>query len=142
MKLCTRCKENLDFDKFSANKSTKDGLQTNCIECMRKYRREHYHKNKNQYYDRNTKTNAKLTEIILVLKNKGCLDCGVKYPGEPWLIEFDHLQDKQFNISTLRKSGSVTKLRSELEKCEVVCVICHRRRTAKRGGWKENPFVA
>ena len=141
MKFCNRCKQDLNNDKFSANKSTKDGLQKYCIECMKAYRREHYQNNKKQYKDRNVKTNTEIINIILKYKSEGCVDCKNRFPGEPWLLEFDHIDNKKYTISNLRNCGSKIKLIEELNKCQVVCVMCHRRRTATRAGWKENRYL-
>ena len=104
---------------------------------MKKYRREHYSANKEQYYARNAKTKQQIKEIIWNAKKDPCVDCGSCYPDEPWLIEFDHLDeyDKVLDVSRLVSWGSVKKVREEMAKCEAVCVLCHRRRTAKRAGW-------
>jgi hypothetical protein len=50
------------------------------------------------------------------------------------VLEFDHLRDKEFGIGAgLVQKGWETIL-AEIEKCEVVCANCHRRRTAQRQG--------
>lgn len=61
-----------------------------------------------------------------------CTDCKENYPF--WIMEFDHLGDKEFNICAWYNStGSLEKVRQEIEKCEVVCANCHRNRTHSRG---------
>lgn len=62
-----------------------------------------------------------------------CVDCG---EPEPLFLDFDHLRDKEAGVSYLANSpSSIQRLKDEIAKCEVVCVRCHRLRTAKRAGW-------
>ena len=113
-KRCPRCKLILLIDNFTKNPKRKDGLQAYCIECMRKYRLEHYYKNKQQYYDRNTKTNNKLRDLRDFLKlNAKCNICGIEYPNEPYLFEFDQIIRKEIydNLGTTIEplAGAVEK---------------------------------
>lgn len=138
MKFCPRCKESLEFIMFSSNPSRKDRLQVYCIECMKLYRKEHYYKNKSQYYDRNNKTNKILADYRDSFKlNAKCSNCGIEYPNEPYLFEFDHLdkENKLYCVSQLVRKGSLLKLKEEINKCQILCLICHRRKTAKDLGW-------
>lgn len=142
-KHCPRCKEDLPKSSFTKSASRKDGLQAYCSVCMKKYRREHYNSNKQQYYDRNNRLSAVRRQSIVDIKNTTpCTDCGVIYKDEPWLTEFDHVRgEKKMQISSMVYSGwSQESIEKELDKCELVCLICHRRRTALRGGWLVNRF--
>lgn len=69
--------------------------------------------------------------IINYLCENPCTDCG---ESDILVLEFDHLKDKKSEIYPLiiRPAG-LPELIRELEKCEVVCANCHRRRTARRG---------
>lgn len=140
MKHCNRCKQTLPKEDFTPSKSRYDGLQSYCRECMKKYRIEHYQNNKSQYYARNEITKATLKQFVVNYKNNNsCVDCKITYVDEPWLLEFDHLDDtKLHNISQMWNRGSLKLLKAEIDKCDLVCVVCHRRRTAKRGEWKSN----
>jgi hypothetical protein len=64
-------------------------------------------------------------------KDKPCADCGIKY--HPWQMDFDHLNPrlKAFVISQ-NMLTSLSVLKREIEKCEVVCANCHRQRTHDR----------
>jgi hypothetical protein len=70
-----------------------------------------------------------------------CVDCGESYPY--WIMDFDHLKDKSFNISALvRKHGcSVEKLNEEIAKCELVCANCHRTRSHFRSKKTESKDI-
>ena len=61
-----------------------------------------------------------------------CVDCG---ETDPIVLEFDHLRDKKFGISTGIRNRNWADVLDEIAKCEVVCANCHRRRTVRRGGF-------
>lgn len=69
-----------------------------------------------------------LREYIIAEKSKPCTDCGVQYPY--YVMQFDHLRDKEFNIA--RSNRSLIKIKAEIAKCELVCANCHAERTHKR----------
>lgn len=74
---------------------------------------------------------ADINKFIREAKTKPCTDCKGVFP--PICMDFDHLpeHDKKFNISQ-SNSYDEADIRSEIEKCEVVCSNCHRIRTADR----------
>ncbi len=139
-KYCKRCDQTLSVDQFTKASKRYDGLQSYCSDCMKKYRIEHYKTNKQAHYDRNKKTQAILRDFVLSIKNNPCMDCGIGYPDEPWLMEFDHRDSKikKNIISYFVSNGSMDRLVKELDKCDLLCLVCHRRRTAKRGNWIDN----
>ena len=58
-----------------------------------------------------------------------------------FVMEFDHRDGatKEFTIANA-VSGMVglARLLAEIDKCDVVCCVCHRLRTARRAGWTED----
>jgi hypothetical protein len=71
--------------------------------------------------------------VLQRLNGAECADCGL---ADPLVLQFDHLQSKAKDIASLVRSGCGSqRLISELNKCEVRCANCHRRRTAIQGGW-------
>jgi hypothetical protein len=54
--------------------------------------------------------------------------------ADPVVLEFDHLGDKSFSIGAKLVQFKWQRILDEIEKCEVVCANCHRRRTARRRG--------
>ena len=73
-----------------------------------------------------------MTRLIGFLRAHPCLDCG---ETDPLVLEFDHKKDKCFEIARGVREKSWEQILSEIEKCEVVCANCHRRRTAKTWGF-------
>jgi hypothetical protein len=127
MKECTKCKKEKTTDDFNKRGSS---LQSVCKECNKDYLKEHYNKNKNYYKNKASVFREKAKEKVRQLKNQPCLDCGVSYPY--YVMDFDHLENKEFNISTAINNMSYEKVLAEIQKCEIICSNCHRFRTYKR----------
>jgi hypothetical protein len=121
---CWYCGLELFSDLFSANHSI-------CKVC----------KNKRQREQSTCKWKAKMESLYKWLcgykEDKGCTDCLTRYPH--YVMHFDHLRDKKFNLSAYRAVRGITleMLQEEVAKCEVVCANCHAVRTWKR--LQENP---
>lgn len=91
----------------------------------------HYERNKADYIERKKHRKVAIRKFLRRVKVLfGCKDCGIK----DWrVLDFDHLNNKKFNISQAVSRGmSIKTLRQEIKKCEVVCANCHRIRTRTR----------
>lgn len=93
--------------------------------------RKHYLENKEKYIKNAVMAKQKLRDYVRQKKDQPCADCGIKYPY--YVMQFDHMRDKEYHISTLVNSNNLKKLDAELAKCEVVCANCHAERTYQRG---------
>jgi hypothetical protein len=69
--------------------------------------------------------------LLAYFASNPCVDCG---ETDPVVLEFDHLRDKEFNVSQRLEYRNWQKVLEEIEKCDVVCANCHRRRTLTRRG--------
>ncbi len=70
-------------------------------------------------------------DLVLQLKSNPCSDCGHGFPPEA--MDFDHVRDQKLAcISVLMRTGSMSRLQTELSKTEVVCAACHVVRTTTR----------
>jgi len=126
--------------EFNKNKGRKDGLNSICRACSkarsRKYYKENTDKHKKAVYKRTTEQRERNKEFIFeYLLEHPCVDCG---EDDPIVMEFDHLPgcDKKYEVSSMVGSSySIETIKKEIDKCEVVCANCHKRRTAKRGNW-------
>jgi len=87
---------------------------------------------KNKTIERNSNRRNKIVRFIQEYKaGKKCADCGENYPY--WILEFDHLQDKDFTIAQFRSTTmSLDIVKEEIKKCDVVCSNCHKNRTFNR----------
>lgn len=73
--------------------------------------------------------------VILYIewKSKPCTDCGNLFPW--YCMDHDHVPNRgeklfEINKNTIRKPLEIVL--TEIEKCDLVCSNCHRRRTHER----------
>ena len=96
------------------------------------YKPEHhqrwYAKHKDRHYEYYRKKQERNKALLKKLKDKPCMDCGVKYPH--YVMDFDHRdpETKTKNISRMLTT-SVKTIMDEVAKCDLVCANCHRERT-------------
>jgi hypothetical protein len=133
---CYRCGELKPVDEFSWRRKRKKQRDTFCRPCRSAYGKEHYAANRQRYIDQAAVVKERLNRertlwLIEYFKTHPCTDCGER---DPVVLEFDHLRDKAFAIGPALATRRWTDILDEIEKCEVVCANCHRRRTAKRRG--------
>lgn len=135
MKTCISCKQSLSLDSFHKRTKAKDGLQAICKTCNKDQRKAYYKTAHGR--DKNSSTGKRWRHhnrenIYKYLKSHPCEDCG---ETDPVVLEFDHLSNKEFGIAQAARTGyGWNRILVEIQKCEVVCSNCHRRRTAKRSG--------
>lgn len=115
--------------------------QDHCRQCHAAYRRQHYLDNRAIYIAREVARIKGYREmnrahILAFLETHPCVDCG---ESDPVLLEFD-------DRDPATKSGAVTLIavhkpwkfvQVEIEKCDVRCIACHRRRTATQFNWRK-----
>lgn len=138
LKRCVLCKGYKATTEFNKHNHRKDGLQTQCKECTRKRFRAYYQANTNKHKQETIKRSKRQKEnnrqfIIDYLSKHPCVDCG---ETDPVVLEFDHMANKSHNISKMVGSGfSINSIEREIDKCQVRCANCHRRKTAKDYNW-------
>ena len=129
-KLCGRCGRNR-LSKFF-NRRRENQLHSYCRDCHKAANQAHYLANKQAHLEKATKRRAHLRQLINEMKARPCADCGVTYP--PYVMDFDHREDKRFSISQAWRARSWRQVLAEIEKCDVVCANCHRERTYRHTG--------
>lgn len=137
MKYCPKCQIDKDLSEFRPNKTRKDGYQSYCIICDKEYQNEWYIKNSSVVKNRSKITRDIIRKrnreyIINYLKNHPCVKCN---ETDIIVLEFDHLRDKEFNISKGLDKYSIKKMQKEINKCQILCSNCHRRKTSKDFNW-------
>lgn len=70
--------------------------------------------------------------LTTYLGTHACVDCS---ETDIRVLEFDHVRgEKRDNISHMVCAGfSLASLQAEIDKCEVRCANCHRKKTVERG---------
>lgn len=140
-KKCSKCLRMLDESEFNW-KFRNIRLQYHCKDCSRKYIRNHYNNNLKYYIEKARVRNKMIKDIGTsylgpYLLSHPCVDCGEK---DILVLEFDH-RDRTKKISEIRniiqRGGTLDKVKKEVEKCDVRCANCHRRKTEKEtNSWK------
>jgi hypothetical protein len=139
MKYCPVCKKEKDLSEFGNHKNHQDGKQTYCKSCARNYAQNDYFKKKKYYFDKAEKSKDHFKYwgrdyIWKYLCSHPCLDCG---EADPLILEFDHVRGEKDKavMEMLARHVSKEKLIAEIEKCELRCCNCHRRKSAFQLGW-------
>lgn len=108
---CAKCDEIKKTDEFFKKSNRKNKLDSYCRECNSKDSKERRRKFKKECID---------------YKGGKCIICGYgKYQGA---LDFHHLDinEKDFNISHIKKVVVDDFVKIELDKCVLLCANCHR----------------
>jgi len=126
-KICSMCKKNLSLELFKKNKTKKDGLQAQCINCQKEYRKKHYNENRQKYIDKSSKRTKEFRIWWKIYKsNLKCEICGENHPAT---LDFHHIEqeNKESEISGLISNANKKRLFEEISKCIIICSNCHRK---------------
>lgn len=140
MKQCSKCKEEKSIEEFSFKIKAIGLRHLQCKKCTRLLIKNHYNNNRKYYLIKSQKRNEYLryeinTYLRDYLLNHPCVDCNEK---DITVLEFDHTgKTPKFKAvsSMVRLQYPLEKIKGEINKCEVRCANCHRRKTAKDFNW-------
>jgi hypothetical protein len=137
MKICGKCKQNLDVSDFYKDKTKKDGLSWDCKDCCskksKKYRQNsnvpnlstkkwrEKNPNKKKEYNKKLYDKVKLFQQTF-MKNNPC-ECGV---SDIECLDYHHI-DQQTMEKRIPSIHTFNKSIEEMIKCIVVCANCHRK---------------
>lgn len=114
---------NLIHNKLSNTRILEEIAKTElvCALChaFRTYKRAYTGKTYHSKFERNR-------ALIVSLKTKPCAMCSIQYHA--CQMQFDHLRDKTYNVSTMF-SHTEDEIIAEANKCQILCILCHRRKT-------------
>jgi hypothetical protein len=138
--VCRWCGIEKALDAFRFRDRATAKRQSICGECVNAYRREHYALNRAEYIARNdhllrVRGKKWLRRLWQYLAEHPCVDCG---ECDPCVLDCDHIDRtrKRSSVSFLARSGYPwNTVLAEIEKCQVRCANCHRRRTAQQFDW-------
>lgn len=137
-KHCPTCNLDKAVDCFEFKDKQKQRRSSWCKSCTTEYKKKHYAKHRDTYLSasliRNHQRRAERRQIVIEhLQSHPCVDCG---ENDPIVLEFDH-RDPSTKINSISRLVSqfapLDVLRTEIEKCDIRCANCHRRKTAKDG---------
>lgn len=136
-KICTKCRTEKNVSKFSFRWRAKNKRHPWCRPCTRTHNMNRYYANHAHYTKHHTfltkdKRQEKSLKVLHYLQAHPCIDCG---ETDPIVLEFDH-RDGSEKISAvatmLGHNCGWEKIKTEIDKCDVRCANCHRRRTASK----------
>lgn len=116
MKQCKICLEFKPLKYFYTNQRSKDGHVSKCRLCRPRFPDRIKPAGNGFIYDR------KVRKSIIDSYKTVCIVCG---EDDIACLQFHHLRDKKFNISTYGPPGTKRSLLDEIAKCVVVCANCH-----------------
>jgi hypothetical protein len=137
-KLCPGCKYTHPITEFNWKDRERAKRQVRCRSCTRAQLQSHYRRHKRYYVQKALLRNAENKRVqqqlvIEYLASHPCVDCG---EADVVCLEFDHVRGrKRGDVSRMMGSYTWPTIRAEIEKCDVRCANCHRRKTAKLNGW-------
>lgn len=139
-KVCLGCKLDKSLDDYHKRSKAKDGRQSVCKQCNCEQRKAYYKtangRGKDVVNSKRSKIRLRL-RAIAYLQAHPCVDCG---ESDPIVLEFDHRipEQKLDCISNLVSRGvAYATLDAEMDKCDVRCANCHKRRTARQFNWRK-----
>lgn len=143
MKTCTKCKQQLNTTNFSKQTKSKDGLHHWCKSCFAQYEKVRYKNGDRQRKERNNKARRDRNRKFIknYLETHPCIDCG---DSDWWALDFDHKEqtDKTKELTYFISENGIESIKKEIEKCDVRCVKCHRKRTIiQLNWWRGNNFI-
>lgn len=134
-RICSKCKLEKSLTKEFFNIRDKKGLKfrTDCKLCQHEKQSYAYQKKIEKYKKTCKDYRATLKEQNqkllwdFFLQNP-CVKCG---ENNPIVLEMDHLRDKKYNIADIIFSHTWVSIKKEMEKCQVLCANCHKKKNAK-----------
>ena len=135
MRACSLCSVEKPLTEFAKKGN---GFNYTCKPCKNEYNRKHYEDNKEYYKLKAAKHNQsrlKINRVNLVeyLRQASCIDCG---ETDIEVLEFDHRdRDNKSGMVSRFLSYSWARIQKEIDKCDVRCANCHRKRTRRQLGW-------
>ena len=137
-KVCARCGEAKPLTEFFFHDRARTKPQFQCKGCTNAYKRLWYTSNRKHHMQvsesaKRRRIARNLGMIRDYLLTHPCVDCG---EADPVVLEFDHVRgEKVANLSMMIRSRPWRVIMEEIDKCDVRCANCHRRRTARQFGW-------
>ncbi len=145
-KTCTKCHCLKDMLAFPVRTRSKDGRASWCRACYKsnwdeRYREHHQHYRNSHNASRNRQREQNALLVFEYLLQHPCVGCG---ESDPIVLEFDHRveTEKHGSISNLIRDTTWERVKAEIEKCDVRCANCHRRKSAAQFQYKRHVFIS
>jgi hypothetical protein len=135
------CGQSKPLSAFSFKNLALGRRHSVCRECYKAWNRAHYERNRARYIASARRNGVvyraeTLRRLVDYLRRNPCVDCGER---DLLVLEFDHRDPatKRMPISSMLEGYGWPQIEAEIDKCDVRCANCHRRRTAHQFGWRK-----
>lgn len=124
-KFCPGCKSEKNSLDFTKDSTKSDGRHRLCKKCKRETDKKYSSSYIADRKERNRKRAERATAYLQQVKSTGCIKCPER---EVVALDLHHLDPlkKEFAFSAYR-NASIEKLKTEVQKCVVICSNCHRK---------------
>lgn len=127
-KICAKCGKELPITDFVFKDKAHNVRASRCKDCDREDKRisyaKHYENNREKFIQRRKEFESSNKDFARERKKCGCLICGEK---DIACLDFHHLGNKEFTISSEMRNKSKEAIQAEIDKCVVLCANCHRK---------------
>jgi hypothetical protein len=136
MRKCGRCGELKPIDEFAWHRKAKRQRQHYCRLCQSEYGKKHYAENRQRYIDleanrKRARAEQRMGYLPGVLQDASMRRlCRVRPTGARVRSPGRQVICNRISLPDYNRE----RILAEMEKCEIVCANCHRRRTAVRLG--------
>lgn len=130
---CSSCSWLKPLSAFAYRSVSKGTLNGHCRSCHAAYRRQHYVRNRDDYFRRATAQTVRKRDearhrLRDYLSSHPCIDCG---EASIATLDFDHVDPttKVTEVAQMVGRRNWNAIQDEIAKCVVRCANCHRLRT-------------
>ena len=130
---CNSCGQLKDEEEFNWRYKALGIRHPTCRECQKPFRKNWYEGSAKERHLKNVKERKEKVRrlareyVLTYLLTHPCIECGER---DPRVLEFHHRQEKDMAVSELVAGGySIATIQAEINKCDVLCANCHRKRT-------------
>lgn len=130
---CSECEQILDISLFSSKDNCPRGFDYWCKNCRNIYKQNNYSSNLEEGRIKNNNKRRKRIQWFWKLKEGvHCMDCNKVY--EPYCMDYDHIYNGKIKAVSRMVLDNTSKeiILEEIKKCELVCLLCHNKRTHDR----------
>jgi len=140
---CTKCSKNKAITEFNFKNKSLGIRHKQCKKCTRFSVKNHYNENRQYYLEKTKIRNQGLRREIIEYINhflsiNPCVDCGER---DIVVLEFDHGQNRDIKLDAvsrmIRYRTPLKVIKEEINKCQIRCANCHRRKTAQEFKWSK-----
>lgn len=139
MKRCNSCLEWKEEEEFNWRYKSLGIRHPTCRECQKEFRKNWYEGSAKERHKENVHARKREVRdlardyVLSYLLAHACIECGEK---DPRVLEFHHRHGKDRSVSELVGGGySIATIQAEIDKCDVLCANCHRKKTMDDRGW-------